>query len=255
MEDWIKSMQMHLYERVTSPLGSAFVFSWALWNYRFLVILFSDESTSETFRLIDETHFYSHVEIFLRGFIYPLASALIFIYAYPIPAQHVYQYWKNRQKKLLEIRREIEDQTPLTIKESNQIRQEMYRQAHDARSEIESREREIQHLKDQISAMQKTGTKEISEKEEKSDSLEKNYRKITLSQAEVLRFLADKNGFAYDGQLSANDPSVRLQRDYDIGELSQIGLIRRDSDDEGSAGWSLTHDGRGYLLRESSGRA
>jgi hypothetical protein len=52
----VKSAKAQLSERIASPLIGSFVISWCLWNYKFLVILFSASAfmwpVRETFSLV-----------------------------------------------------------------------------------------------------------------------------------------------------------------------------------------------------------
>jgi len=124
MEDLIGSIRKHIDERLASPLTSSFVFAWCLWNYKFFVILFSRNSATVTFALIDSVCFPSHWDYLLRGFLLPLISALIYIFLYPYPSKFVYEFWQKSQRDIAQLKLKIEDETPLTIADSRLLREQ-----------------------------------------------------------------------------------------------------------------------------------
>jgi len=54
--------------------------------------------------------------------VFPLLTTVLFIFFYPYPARAVFEFTRKQQKRLKEIRQRIEDETPLTVEESKQIR-------------------------------------------------------------------------------------------------------------------------------------
>lgn len=125
----IQAIKVSLYERIISPLLGAFVISWSIVNYRFYLIIFSNESVEEKFNLIHSYVFaeiwgYSlpyNLGILLFGILIPSAMTWAIIYIYPIPAKHVYEHTRKKQKELKTLRQEIDDEIPLTSKESRKI--------------------------------------------------------------------------------------------------------------------------------------
>jgi hypothetical protein len=149
-DDLITSIKASLYDRTVSPLFGAVAISWSLWNYRLFVVLFSSMPVAEKLQFIDDALYgtwHARLGVLL---VYPICTALAFIFLYPYPAKAVYQFWGSRQKELKEIRQRIEDDTPLTIDESRRIR----RQVIDIRVEYEQQLRrsaeETEHLKQAI---------------------------------------------------------------------------------------------------------
>lgn len=49
MGEIIKSMKAFLYGRSSSPLFGAFIVSWAVWNYRVIITLLSNEKLADKF--------------------------------------------------------------------------------------------------------------------------------------------------------------------------------------------------------------
>jgi len=147
IEDISKSIKADLYERVSSPLFGAFSFSWVLWNWKFLLVLISGMKASEKINYIDGTLYLGWLQSMFFLFLAPLISAAIFIYLYPIPAKYVFKYTKEEQKKLKEIKVEVEDDTPLSQAEYNNLRQKITSLESSYYAELSNKDSEIERLR------------------------------------------------------------------------------------------------------------
>lgn len=93
-----KSIGEVIDERMSSPLISSFAIAWAMINYKFFVILFSDTPVKQTFLLIQEICFPDTWSWILKGLLYPLAAAMAYLFLLPKPSQFVYEHWRKLQK-------------------------------------------------------------------------------------------------------------------------------------------------------------
>lgn len=155
MEDAVKSIKAHLYDRSVSPLFGAFLISWAIWNYRIIFVLLSSEIIPYKFNYIGE--YYSSVIYFfgvsiskfwLTGIAAPLLSALMYIYLYSFFALPVYKFSLSRQKKLADTKNEIEGAALLTLEKSRKI-------IRDAKKMQISYGEKLHQAEDEIEALQK----------------------------------------------------------------------------------------------------
>lgn len=197
MEDAIKSIKAHLYDRVVSPLFGAFLISWAIWNYRIIFVLLSSETIPYKFNYIDEyyssiVHFlgFSLSKFCLVGVVSPLVSALLYIYLYPYFALPVYKFSLNRQKKLADTKNEIEGATLLTLEKSRKI-------IHDSKK------------------MQISYDEKLHQAEEEIDAL----RRIISDQSYELAAIKNKNG-----DVSIPPSPKVVYSDGDINKLISEGL-------------------------------
>lgn len=166
-DDAFKSIRANLYERTTSPLFGAFTISWLVWNFPFFLVVFSGMGAPEKIAFIQDELYgdlWPSVGFLILG---PLITSLTFLFLYPFPAAWVYRFWRNRKKKLLEIRREIEEETPLTLEESRRIRQELSEGRRRQIEEVQKSEEEIEILNRMLE--EKEG--EISDLSKKVDEL------------------------------------------------------------------------------------
>lgn len=171
IKDIATAIKANLYDRATSPLFVTFAISWVLWNYRLIITLFSSMPVKEKFTYIDAILYASPYATFGIGFCFPLLTAGVFIFAYPYPAKYVFEFWRNRQKELKEVKQKIEDETPLTIEESKQLRRQLF----DIQGKHDMQQRqlsdEIDYLKQKLEESQKdTQLSNLSPREESSES-------------------------------------------------------------------------------------
>lgn len=243
-EEIIKSTQSHVNERLSSPLIGSFAFAWCLWNYKFLVVLFSSASVSQTFHLIDGLVFPDTATMLFRGFLYPLISALAYIFLYPYPAKFVYRFSRNRQKEINDIRRQIEDETPLTLEESRKIRSDVLRIENDHLQEMDRKNREIERLNGQLVNQSSSSSAEApKQKNEVSTTF------LDPSQLFMLHLVDKNNGEVDEDVLLQQSPEKRVQAEYDLGELINLKLLTRKYDQEQHEYVvKFTHEGRRALL-------
>lgn len=151
MGEFLQSIKAHLYDRAVSPLFGTFAASWAAWNYQFLVVLFSSMEATEKLSYIGAALYPTLQEKLLSGLLYPTLTTAVFIFGYPHLAKPVYRYVRRQQKQLLEIKRTIEDETPLTVEESRKLRRAMLDQEREYSSQLAERETQISSLKELLS--------------------------------------------------------------------------------------------------------
>jgi hypothetical protein len=124
LENIVNSIKATLYDRTSSPLFGSFALSWAVWNYRVLVVLLGSGDFSNKLAFIDQQLYphWWHVAVF--GVAVPLVTAVAFIFVYPIPARWVYRYAANEHRKLRNLRKEIEGDELITEDEARKLRQD-----------------------------------------------------------------------------------------------------------------------------------
>lgn len=259
LDDIFKSLQSHINERLSSPLMGSFVVSWGLWNYKFLVILFSAASVSETFRLINTLVFPDSSTLLLRGLLYPALTAAAYIFIYPYPARFVYKFSHEQQKLINDSRRRIEGETLLTLEESRKIRSEWMRIETEHFQEIDRKNNEIERLKAQLltkisgSDASPDSIAIIREEQKKIDNIRSRIEGETTlqpTQLDMLRLIEKLGGRASEQELIQSDIKSKTQAEYDVVELEKKGLVDRFYE-EGDAIFQLTHMGRKYLLEHT----
>jgi ABC-type sulfate transport system permease component len=84
LKDIWASLVAGVRDRTTNPLSVAFVLSWCLWNYKFFIIVFGDDSTALRLKSLEEM--YPHVQETYMGaaLLYPVLSAFAYVFLYPV---------------------------------------------------------------------------------------------------------------------------------------------------------------------------
>ncbi|MCK4738737.1 MAG: hypothetical protein KAT46_02205 [Deltaproteobacteria bacterium] len=241
--DLVKTIRENLHERISSPLLGAFIISWSVINYRFFMVVFSSESVTEKFTLID-TQIFSDPDTYLLYLIYyPLLSTLCFIFIYPLPASFAYWFWKIYQEQLAKVRQKIEGKALLTLDESMELKNKFSKLEGEYIESLERKDREIERLKKEVEASRE---KSPSDKERLDKlyptSAEKPVVKKELEleeeEIEVLRFVYSKGGRVMKDTV-LNKGNRILNKHY-LSELVSKGLL------------NITHDNRVLLNPEGT---
>lgn len=170
MKDLFSDIKLQLYERATSPLLGAFVISWCLWNYDFLLILISSDDPISKLKSIEANIFPNDWWWIIYRVGGPLVTALAYIFLYPFPAQYVYRYTKFQHKKMKKIQQEAEDLTPLTIEESRKV----WENSRSKVSEIAERRAEAEAEIERLEAALKAAESDRDEMSQKLRSISTN---------------------------------------------------------------------------------
>lgn len=145
IDEFRKSINNILSERLTSPFYGTFIFSWAIWNWNIIYLtLFVSEKTL-TINKMD------YIEKYLLNWCsflwFPLFSSAILILVIPFLANGSYYIslrfntWKKNQKQ------KIEGEELLTKVESIALRKEILTQENKFADLIAKKDREIEELK------------------------------------------------------------------------------------------------------------
>lgn len=245
MEDLIKSIKAHLYERTTSPLFGAFTISWGIWNYKFLVTVFSSMETHLKFDYI-ATFLYPNTYTCLSiGIIYPLLTTLAFIFLYPYPAKFVYSFTRLRQKELKEIKQSIEDKTPLTHEESRKLRRDMAELEIEYEKEIQRKNDENQRLKELIEELKKENN---SPPINKKNVKEPPPYKLDNEQLTLLKLIST-NDEPSEKNLVGWSKTNKVKTEYNLGELVNKSFITVHSSSQRGKYYIINHSGRSLLVK------
>ncbi|MEH8161271.1 helix-turn-helix domain-containing protein [Aeromonas veronii] len=245
LEDVFNSIKAHLYDRAVSPLMGSFIVSWIVWNYKLPLLIMSKEPILEKYRIISEVLYTSESSIYLNGLAYPTLTALAYIFIYPYPAEFVFKFTRNRQKSISNIKRRIESETLLTIKESVELRREIERLEDVFIADLGKKDAEIERLK--VKLNESTPAKIDTENEGGSII---NNMLLNETEYEILSILEDENISEstivrlFDGRRTTGWVKYHLEK------LERLGLINKTRDEFGDEVWYITYNGRTYLIEK-----
>jgi len=255
LDEILKSIRAHLYERAVSPLMGSFIVSWAVWNYKFLLVVLSGTPIAEKFDLIENLLFSGWYQILMQGALYPLITALTYLYIYPYPATKVFEFSRNRQKEITNIKKKIEEETLLTVKESRAIRGEIFELEERLQKEIERKDNEIQRLKDELNSVNTAPETKVLTAEDilsKPDEETENNSSDSLdsSQIDILKEIGSYDDEVSERGIVASSKEGHVKAMYNLGELEKHGHIKKDySQSLDDYSYILTHKGRTFLVK------
>lgn len=248
IDEILKSAKTQISERIASPLIGSFSLSWCLWNYKFLVILFSNASVSQTFSLVDSVAFPTMRSLVINGVLLPAFTAVIYIFGYPYPARFVYEFTRRRQKEINEIRQRIEDETLLTIEESRKIRADIVQVEKKHQEEVDRLNTEISRIKDEAANRYSV----VPQKTTGADA--QLTQALVSTQLALLRLLEKQGGSEEESELIRLSQQSKVKTEFDLGELVQMELVKRGYDQNvGGYVYEFTHEGRRILLESGEG--
>lgn len=242
--EFLKAAKEAVSERFSSPLLSSFCIAWCLWNYKFIVILFSKNSVESTFNLIEKISFPNGMTIFLHGLLYPFLSAIAYIYLYPYPAKHIYVFRLKRQKEINQLKKKIHDETPLTVEESRILIKKYFELEQNNKKIINSLQSEISDLNEQIKNSFK------SQAEDKTNII---YDRVDPTQLAILNLIENNGGSANQKLIIKNSGQQKIKTEFDLGELLRKNLIRQNYDyNITDYVYTFTQPGRKTYLEQNS---
>ncbi|WP_323945461.1 hypothetical protein [Aeromonas caviae] len=247
LEDAFNSIKAHLYDRAVSPLMGSIIVSWLAWNYKFPMLLISKEPILEKYRIINEVLYSTDSSIYLYGVLYPILTALAYIFIYPFPAEFVFKFTRNRQKSISNIKKYIEGETLLTVKESIALRREIDSLEDIFIADLEKRDAEIERLKGQLNSSNGIENNSHSASREDVNNITKPME-LDDAEYEILQALEDSDfpESSIIRMLEGRKSSAWVK--YHIEKLKRLGFISSVRDEFGDHELTITYDGRTHLI-------
>jgi hypothetical protein len=248
LDELLTSAKQSLLDRLANPLLGSFAVAWCAWNYKFLVILFSSASVSQTFALVDTIAFPDKWSIFRRGLLLPLTSACVYVFLYPYPARFIYEFTLKRQREITQTKQRIADETPLTLEESRRLRVEFIERE---RADNE----QVQRLTEEISRLNSA----LDLKSESTSPVRITFdeplvKKLEPNQFQLLQLIEKLGSPVLESQLIGSSESSQVETEYEVGELVRKQLLLRRFDlSRREHTLEFTHDGRKELLAAKKG--
>jgi hypothetical protein len=219
--------------------------------------LFSDATVSQTFALVDKVAFPDMFTALTRGLLYPLLTAVTYIFVYPYPARFVYAFTLRRQREVNAIKQAIADETPLTLEESRRLRSEYVEHERMSDERVQKLHEEIARLK---AALDSAATPEPKLEPLAQPNLGKLLSRSPIelepTQVFLLKIIEKVGGPATVSELLKKSMQPKVKTEFDIGELEKRKLLRRGFNGRlREETLEFTHEGRRALLEISNSEA
>ncbi|WP_018985249.1 coiled-coil domain-containing protein [Methylophilus methylotrophus] len=182
MEDFIKDLKFQVYDRLKSPLITTFCFSWISWNISTVILIFGKGDFDKKIEMVKRLY-KTNYDYFLQGLIYPFLSSLVFIGLYPLIARWTFIYWSNQLKITKREQIKIEDTTPITQEDYQNLKKSYYlaektyetelERLQNANKTLKEREKSLELEINQLIDKEKTIIQELSKLKEDNLALKK----------------------------------------------------------------------------------
>lgn len=143
LDEVIKSAREYFLDRVASPLTGAFVLSWCIWNYKFILVVLSDEHVVRKLHIVRAIIFPDWTATAIQGFAAPLAT--------------------KERRRTTETKRKVENEDVLTVGDSQRLREQYAQRQIAHRAEISKLTANIESQEDQIKLLADRADKAVQE--------------------------------------------------------------------------------------------
>jgi septal ring factor EnvC (AmiA/AmiB activator) len=203
----------------------------------------------------------------------PLISALVYIYAYPLPAAKVYRYVREKQRELKEIQTQIDDETPMTREESRELRSAMRklaRELEDIEAErqklVASHKEEVDEFEQQLSLLRQSLAEkqaditvfenQLANTSSSSNNTETIFVRLSNLQEAVLTLIATQTDEPLRHSEIVDRMRYKVQAknfevEYALDQLKNQGMISAHEGLDGRGEiYKSTPTGRAFLVRQ-----
>jgi hypothetical protein len=214
LSDFKKSIDNILYERLSSPLFGAFIFSWCIWNWKiiYLTIFVDSKLVGNKIDFITKNYFSDWQLLY-----YPILSTLFLILVYPLISTGAFWTTLKFEKIKNDLRNKEQNKQLLSLEQSIQLREEVRSQDEKfdkllskKNNEIELLTKEIENYRKQLNVINQsvselpTETKETIYQTEfnqlkSNEKLYKEFEKISPRAQKELNMFPE--GHTIDRQL------------------------------------------------------
>lgn len=165
----------------------------------------------------------------------------------PYPSKYVFEFTRKKQKEIVDIKREIEEETLLTAKASRNIRQEITDLEENIQKNLERKDTEIERLKQVIEKLEKNNDNASNNLPPEPKAL--SNESLVENQVRLLKLIGASPEKTFEKKIYQMSEGNHVVHKFDLGELEGNGYIQRKNHAGLSdASYTLTHKGRSYLV-------
>lgn len=125
IKDLWNSMRLSIIERVGNPLTGAYCLAWCIWNFRILLVSFSDGDWKPKIDYIDGQLMTTWDDWLIHGYLVPLAFALAWIFVLPQILRRVLVFHREQVAKTAKAVMIADGEQPISTEEANQLRRRL----------------------------------------------------------------------------------------------------------------------------------
>jgi len=162
----------------------------------------------------------------------------------------VYHFTRRKQREMLEIRRNIEDETPLTVEDSKRLRSDLAKAEQSYYSELDRKDAELERLKARVNLIAETQVNTPLPPPAAAPHTGPKTR-FSPDLVEMLKLIEKANGTLSESAAIQKSELSQVETEFLLGELRRLELSTRGLDrGTGKYVYKFTHAGRAALLRD-----
>lgn len=253
VDDLVTSLKQVASERLTSPFWGSFLISWLIVNYKFVMVLLSDNSVSTTIYLIHTHSFTSWTDYVFNGFVTPLAASLFYVFVYPKPALKIYEHTLDAQIKLKNVKLLKTNAELVSVEDVKKIRTSFSLERADLLEQLNSAQSDRDALAERYANIVKElNSVKLSPLPVSNDSIAsaaandvREAKKIIPDdQRLIIRSLFNLDGRATRESIRETAPFPAVQIDSILDDLESEQIVTYSPGARGGGVFSLTPKGR-----------
>lgn len=156
IKEFFAAIKGQLAERLANPFTGAFCIAWAAWNFRLLMVLLGKGTYQEKFVYIDTSLYLDWRYWSLRGVVLPIATATVYLLAYPWSTRWLAEHYRKQQTKANNLMKAADGEALLSVEDSRKLRTK-YAEAEQAwQSERDRLVAEVDAAKETAASLAKT---------------------------------------------------------------------------------------------------
>lgn len=164
----------------------------------------------------------------------PLATALLFLYIYPIPAKHVYKHFREQQKSLKAIKVAVEEETPLSLDEHKKLRRRISEMESTFYEELTKKDAEIDRLRSLIESKNTPLNRTTSKAGDTNNQPDRGSKSFPLSDTKhpvITEIVVGDESYQLGQDFIKSEPGsvnvLKLRNDFQYQEKIQV-IIKTD---------------------------
>ena len=238
-DKFVKSAEDLVAERISSPILGPFAISWCLWNYKYLIILMSQNSVSESFNLADRLLYPDWWHLWGMWLLLPAITTLAYIYVYPIAVEKVLSYSLTKKANIDALRRKHDDGTIMPYEEGRRLKAGIREMETEHSAELVKKDTQIKRLQSMLDAER--------ERKNTPDQTKQPVQKLSSLHRGLLVIISQHNGTIKLDQLSTATKMKLVELEFNMQELEDAGFVSSMQGMEDMV-YSLTQLGRAVAL-------
>lgn len=154
MKEYIDEFSAHLKGRISSPLGKAFLLSWPVWNYKFVLVFFSDMKPYVKFSYISGQVYPDAFHALLLALGGPITTSILYVCLYPFAVQAAMVVTNWHGNRIEKLRQQGANEKPMSEESAKRFRQEQAQMLESLQEKLDDKKEQLRKSQEQESKLE-----------------------------------------------------------------------------------------------------